>query len=235
MDVGRGRGRSRISGITGEKNILVAQSPAQPARSDFGKPVRLQVNATGEAEFTILGGASPRTEAIPWHGPLLMRSRLFLTAAIITSPSGRFRSNGYKRRRSRAGPRRLSARRRDPQTAGNLANQRYGRAVHGRSLSIGSWRPATRCAPARCMRARRATRTIPSVGKRSLVCRGERAYTAERSTMNVNCSPVSGSTMGSSGSRSTSGLDTRLNGPRRPRPSHTRVGRGAWRWPSEIG
>ena len=50
-------------------------------------------------------------------------------------------------------------------------------------------------------------------GQEALSLFPPRALAAGSSTMNVIISPTSGSTMGSSLSRSTSGLDTRLNGP----------------------
>jgi hypothetical protein len=54
--------------FTGESNLLVTRGPRPPASSDVSNFVRLRVNAKGEAEFTITGGASPRTQVIPWQG-----------------------------------------------------------------------------------------------------------------------------------------------------------------------
>jgi hypothetical protein len=53
--------------ITGE-SLVVASGPTRPDSLDITSLVRLRVNATGEAELTIVGGTSPRTEAIPWKG-----------------------------------------------------------------------------------------------------------------------------------------------------------------------
>lgn len=54
--------------ITGEKSLAVAHGAAPPASYDPADHVRLRVNASGEAELTILGGPVPRTEVIPWPG-----------------------------------------------------------------------------------------------------------------------------------------------------------------------
>lgn len=48
--------------------LSVVSSPTPPASQDVSNLVRLQVNANGEAEFTIVGGSAPRTEVIPWKG-----------------------------------------------------------------------------------------------------------------------------------------------------------------------
>jgi hypothetical protein len=55
-------------GFAGEESLLVAKGPTPPALPDLARLVQLRVNANGEAEFTILGGTSPRTEVIPWQG-----------------------------------------------------------------------------------------------------------------------------------------------------------------------
>jgi hypothetical protein len=55
-------------GIAGEENLLVVKGSTPPALPDLARFVRLRVNANGEAEFTILGGPSPRTEVVPWQG-----------------------------------------------------------------------------------------------------------------------------------------------------------------------
>ena len=47
--------------------LAVAGGPARPPPSDTLDLVRLQVNASGEAAFTIVGGTVPRTDAIPWR------------------------------------------------------------------------------------------------------------------------------------------------------------------------
>ena len=52
----------------GEKSLVVVDGPARPESFDFSSLVRLGVNENGEAEVTILGGAAPRTEAIPPQG-----------------------------------------------------------------------------------------------------------------------------------------------------------------------
>jgi hypothetical protein len=54
--------------ITGEKTLAVVNGPTPPVSYDVASLVRLRVNASGEAEFTIVGGTSPRTEVIPWQG-----------------------------------------------------------------------------------------------------------------------------------------------------------------------
>lgn len=54
--------------ITGESKLAVAGGPTPPASYDVGDLVRLRVNASGEAEFSIGGGSSPRTEVIPLRG-----------------------------------------------------------------------------------------------------------------------------------------------------------------------
>ncbi len=55
-------------GLAGEDGLLVVQGSTRPGLEDVSKLVRVQVNAQGEAEFAIVGGPSPRTEPIPWHG-----------------------------------------------------------------------------------------------------------------------------------------------------------------------
>jgi hypothetical protein len=55
-------------GIAGEENLLVVKGATPPALPDLARFVQLRVNANGEAEFTILGGPSPRTEVVPWQG-----------------------------------------------------------------------------------------------------------------------------------------------------------------------
>lgn len=54
--------------ITGEKNLVVVNGARRPASYDLANLVRLRVNASGEAEFTIAGGTVARTEVIPWQG-----------------------------------------------------------------------------------------------------------------------------------------------------------------------
>ena len=54
--------------ITGEKSLVVVNSPTPPTSYDLANLVRLRINASGEAEFTIVGGPAARTEVIPWHG-----------------------------------------------------------------------------------------------------------------------------------------------------------------------
>ena len=53
--------------ITGEKSLVVVNGPTPPAAYDLADLVRLRVNASGEAEFTISGGTVARTEVIPWQ------------------------------------------------------------------------------------------------------------------------------------------------------------------------
>jgi len=54
--------------ITGESGLAVVDGPTPPASYDVAALVRLRVNASGEAEFAIAGGSSPRTEVIPSRG-----------------------------------------------------------------------------------------------------------------------------------------------------------------------
>jgi hypothetical protein len=52
-------------GFAGEENLAVVRGVAPPASYDVTNLVRLEVNASGEAQFTIVGGPSARTEVIP--------------------------------------------------------------------------------------------------------------------------------------------------------------------------
>ena len=54
-------------GILSEK-LAVVSGPTRPASYDVAGLVRLQVNASGEAEFTIVNETPPRTKVIPWLG-----------------------------------------------------------------------------------------------------------------------------------------------------------------------
>ncbi len=54
--------------LAGENNLLVVNGASPPASLNVSNLVRLRVNAEGEPEFTILNGASPRTEVIRWQG-----------------------------------------------------------------------------------------------------------------------------------------------------------------------
>jgi hypothetical protein len=54
--------------ITGEKSLVVVSGRTPPASYPLGDVVRLRVNASGEAEFTIAGGTVRRTEVIEWRG-----------------------------------------------------------------------------------------------------------------------------------------------------------------------
>jgi hypothetical protein len=54
--------------ITGEKSLVVVSGRTPPASYPLGDVVRLRVNASGEAEFTIAGGTVTRTEVIEWRG-----------------------------------------------------------------------------------------------------------------------------------------------------------------------
>jgi hypothetical protein len=51
-----------------EPRLAAVNGRSRPASYDVGALVAVRVNASGEAEFTIAGGSSPRTEVIPWHG-----------------------------------------------------------------------------------------------------------------------------------------------------------------------
>jgi hypothetical protein len=52
--------------ITYEASVAVLNGPGRPDARDMSQFVRMRVNANGEAEFSIAGGARPRTEVIPW-------------------------------------------------------------------------------------------------------------------------------------------------------------------------
>jgi hypothetical protein len=54
--------------ITFDKSLAVSKGPTTLESQDLTNLVRLRVNANGEAEFTIPGGASPRTEVIQLQG-----------------------------------------------------------------------------------------------------------------------------------------------------------------------
>lgn len=54
--------------IASEASLVVVNGPTRPASYDVTNAVRLRVNASGEAEFTIVVGSSPRSEVIQWHG-----------------------------------------------------------------------------------------------------------------------------------------------------------------------
>jgi hypothetical protein len=54
--------------ITGEKSLVVVNGPTPPASYRLADLVRLRVNDSGEAEFTISGGNVTRTEVIEWRG-----------------------------------------------------------------------------------------------------------------------------------------------------------------------
>ena len=54
--------------ITSEKNLVVAHSPTPLTSAELANLVRLQVNADGEAEFSVPAGASSRTEIVRSQG-----------------------------------------------------------------------------------------------------------------------------------------------------------------------
>jgi hypothetical protein len=54
--------------VASETSLTVVERPAPPASYDVSSLVGLRINAAGEAEYTVMGGSSPRTEAIPWKG-----------------------------------------------------------------------------------------------------------------------------------------------------------------------
>ena len=51
-----------------EKSLQVAHAAARPDSRDVSAFVHLRVNASGEAEYEITNGPSPRTAVIPWQG-----------------------------------------------------------------------------------------------------------------------------------------------------------------------
>jgi len=74
--------------IAGEKSLAVVNGASPPSSYDLSTVVRLRVNAKGEAEFTITGGASPRTEVIPVHVPLMSLEALFAEPIVTVSVPG---------------------------------------------------------------------------------------------------------------------------------------------------
>jgi len=50
--------------IAWEKSVTTVKGSSRPESFNPAQLVHLQVNATGEVEFTVLGGPSPRTEAV---------------------------------------------------------------------------------------------------------------------------------------------------------------------------
>jgi hypothetical protein len=58
----------RWMGVASETRLAVAAGATCPDVSTVAALVRLGVNASGEAEFTVRGGDSPRTEVIPSRG-----------------------------------------------------------------------------------------------------------------------------------------------------------------------
>lgn len=50
--------------VNADEVVSVANSSAPPPSQDLSKLARIQVNANGEAELTIVGGSAPRTEVI---------------------------------------------------------------------------------------------------------------------------------------------------------------------------
>jgi hypothetical protein len=54
--------------ITSEEGLAVANDPASPLLQETAKVAFVQLNATGEAEFVVTAGRSPRTEVIPHQG-----------------------------------------------------------------------------------------------------------------------------------------------------------------------
>jgi hypothetical protein len=54
--------------IASETSLVEVKGPTRPASYDMTKVVRLHVNASGEAEFTVAAGNSPRAEVIQWKG-----------------------------------------------------------------------------------------------------------------------------------------------------------------------
>jgi hypothetical protein len=51
--------------IAGDE-LAVVNGTARPDSHDVASHVALRVNGNGEAEFTIVGSTSSRTEVIPW-------------------------------------------------------------------------------------------------------------------------------------------------------------------------
>jgi hypothetical protein len=54
--------------VAHEKELVTVSGSRRPESIDLAKHVRLRVNASGEAELTIVTGTSARTEIIPWKG-----------------------------------------------------------------------------------------------------------------------------------------------------------------------
>ena len=57
-----------FNGLIKTEVFAVVNGPAPPSSHDVSNLVQLHVNASGDAEWTIVGGTSPRTELIPLKG-----------------------------------------------------------------------------------------------------------------------------------------------------------------------
>jgi hypothetical protein len=55
--------------ITGERELASVTAPRPPAALDVDSLARIAVNANGEAEWAISGGATPRSGVVPFRGP----------------------------------------------------------------------------------------------------------------------------------------------------------------------
>jgi hypothetical protein len=55
--------------VTGEQAIATVTAPHPPADIDVASLTRVGVNASGEAEWTVIGGANPRSGVVPARTP----------------------------------------------------------------------------------------------------------------------------------------------------------------------
>ena len=56
------------TGMVGEDALVTITGATPPESYDFESLVQVRVNASGEAEFAVVGGGSPRRQVIPWQG-----------------------------------------------------------------------------------------------------------------------------------------------------------------------
>jgi hypothetical protein len=55
--------------ITGESSLVSVAAAQPPTSYDGASVARVRVNATGEAEWQIIGSANPRSGVVPWREP----------------------------------------------------------------------------------------------------------------------------------------------------------------------